>query len=325
MLRAVSAGVLVSALTNAASEWSYGDQSKQWAEGSYKESCGGVRQSPINIQVSSAKKATEVDDVDAPKIIEVINGMTFTAKMSNPSDPGSHAIKFTPNEKAANGKVICEQFHFHMNTSEHTVDGKPYFGEVHMVCFKDRNADFGSAVAEGKEDSLAVFGFFLEKSDSADENVQTIIDLINNNPSGTDEDVSVKLPTAKSLSKYYRYMGGLTTPGCNEIVEWTVFADTVKISQEQANSINAWNAQLTENNRKTLPLGAREVTYYEISSSDETSDSSDETSDSPYDYTMYIVIGVAGILILVGLFMFMRSQKSKKETPQNDAEGQPLK
>merc|ERR1712150_399962 len=113
---------------------------------------------------------------------------------------------------------------------------------------------------------------------------------------------------------------------------WTVFADTVKISQGQADSINAWNAQLTENNRKTLPLGTREVTYYDISSSDETSDSSDdasdssdETSDSPYDYTMYIVVGVVGILILVGLFMFMRSRKSQKETPQNDAEGQPLK
>ena len=72
-----------------------------------------------------------------------------------------------------------------------------------MVCFKDRNADFGAAVAEGKNDSLAVFGFFLEQSDddSGDENVQTIIDLVKNNPTGSD-DVSVKLPTAKSLSKY---------------------------------------------------------------------------------------------------------------------------
>merc|ERR1711972_493213 len=107
-----------------------------------------------------------------------------------------------------------------------TMNGKPYFGEVHMVCFKDRNVDFGAAVAEGKPDSLAVFGFFLEESDSSDENVQTIIDLVNNNPTGSDS-VQVKFPSAKSLSKYYRYSGGLTTPGCNEIVEWTVFADTV--------------------------------------------------------------------------------------------------
>lgn len=78
-----------------------------------------------------------------------------------------------------------------------------YFGEVHAVCYKNRNADFSAAVGEGKPDSLAVFGFFLEKSaeDSADANVQTIIDLVTNNPTGSDS-VTVKLPTANSLSKY---------------------------------------------------------------------------------------------------------------------------
>jgi len=322
MLRAVS--LIASTLSiNALSEpgWSYKDQSKQWAVGAYEDSCGGKRQSPINIEAASAKKATVADDVDARKIIEVINDMTFTANMSDPSDHASHAIKFTPSEKAANGKVKCEQFHFHMNTSEHTVDGRAYFGEVHMVCFKDRNADFTAAVAENKTDSLAVFGFFLEKSDTAepDKNVQAIIELVNAHSTGAEE-VTVKLPTAKSLAKYYRYMGGLTTPPCNEIVEWTVFADTVKISAEQADAINGWNPQLTQNNRKTLPLGAREVTYYDNTEAD--SEPETDSEEPTVDY-MYIIICVAGVLILVGLFMFMRS-RSKKET-HTDAEGQPLK
>lgn len=34
---------------------------------------------------------------------------------------------------------------------------------------------------------------------------------------------------------FYRYFGGLTTPGCNEIVRWTVFETPIGISAAQVN------------------------------------------------------------------------------------------
>jgi len=36
-------------------------------------------------------------------------------------------------------------------------------------------------------------------------------------------------------SSYYRYFGGLTTPGCQEIVVWTVFTKPIGISADQVN------------------------------------------------------------------------------------------
>ena len=34
-------------------------------------------------------------------------------------------------------------------------------------------------------------------------------------------------------SDYYRYFGSLTTPGCNEVVQWTVFKQPIQISANQ--------------------------------------------------------------------------------------------
>lgn len=33
-------------------------------------------------------------------------------------------------------------------------------------------------------------------------------------------------------TKYYRYLGSLTTPNCDEGVIWTIFEDPIKVSQD---------------------------------------------------------------------------------------------
>lgn len=39
-------------------------------------------------------------------------------------------------------------------------------------------------------------------------------------------------------TKYYRYLGSLTTPNCNEAVVWTVFKDPIKVSQDLVSLCN---------------------------------------------------------------------------------------
>lgn len=41
------------------------------------------------------------------------------------------------------------------------------------------------------------------------------------------------LPGPSGLSRYYRYSGSMTTPGCEPAVLWTVFEDAVPIGRAQ--------------------------------------------------------------------------------------------
>lgn len=41
------------------------------------------------------------------------------------------------------------------------------------------------------------------------------------------------LPEKETLRHYFRYLGSLTTPGCDEKVVWTVFQEHIKLHKEQ--------------------------------------------------------------------------------------------
>lgn len=41
------------------------------------------------------------------------------------------------------------------------------------------------------------------------------------------------IPSARELHSYYRYVGSMTTPGCEQAVAWTLFHRTLSISSRQ--------------------------------------------------------------------------------------------
>jgi carbonic anhydrase len=142
------------------------------------------------------------------------------------------------------------QYHFH-NRSEHTVNGRHYPMEMHLV----------HKTAGGK---LAVIGVFIEEGAH-----NAAFDPIwNNLPkqkgvqthyANVNVDVDKLLP-AKRAS--YRYDGSLTTPPCSEGVRWIVMTTPIQLSAQQ---IKAFTAIIHDNNRPTQPLNGRPVLVQDAS------------------------------------------------------------
>lgn len=147
------------------------------------------------------------------------------------------------------------QFHFHA-PSEHTVEGKPFDMEMHLV-------------HESEEGNLAVVGLLIESGHHHPafdpvwanlpstpletqriENVTIDLGLmLSPNKQITDEAV-------KAFPNTYRYNGSLTTPPCSEGVKWIVLTTPVEMSESQ---IAAFKAIIHGNNRPVQPLNGREL------------------------------------------------------------------
>jgi len=143
-------------------------------------------------------------------------------------------------------------FHFHWGDmgfgggSEHTVNGKHYFSEVHLVHHRADCADLGECL--NYPDGLAVLGFFIEVADDEQfrDNLflhRAIAGIQRKHMSIGDSQKNALqmklnsfLPTGSQLDTFYRYEGSLTTPGCNEVVIWTVFKNPIPITKSLARS-----------------------------------------------------------------------------------------
>lgn len=131
--------------------------------------------------------------------------------------------------------------HFH-SPSEHTLDGRSFPAELHLV-----HAD--------SHGNLAVVGVLFELGDPSPV-VRSILDSAP--PLGETAGASIPLPAAlPSDLSYYRYDGSKTTPPCDEPVDWYVLRHAMTLSQAQVDGLLALAGG--PNNRPTQPIGERVV------------------------------------------------------------------
>ncbi|CAH1784734.1 unnamed protein product [Owenia fusiformis] len=173
------------------------------------------------------------------------------------------------------------QLHFHWGSvdaqgSEHTLNGKAFPLEMHIVTYNTKKyQNAGEALASNDHSALAVLGVWFEMSDTDNEYVQAVLDHLADveNPSADASSevaaFALKHVLPKDIESFYRYYGSLTTPTCNEVVEWTLFKETVPISEGQlvqlrsvfSNEMNEDGNPIAmgDNYRPTQPLNGRNV------------------------------------------------------------------
>lgn len=140
-------------------------------------------------------------------------------------------------------KYALAQFHFHAH-SEHTVDGKSWPLELHLV----------HKSAAGK---LAVVGVFIREGAENAALKAVFANLPKAKAEATADVAGATVDAAKLLPPnlwMWRYDGSLTTPPCSEQVKWHVMAEAIEASKDQ---IAQFTALFPSNFRPVQPLGNR--------------------------------------------------------------------
>ncbi|EXB75896.1 hypothetical protein L484_022573 [Morus notabilis] len=223
----------------------WGELKKEWS------ACkNGGMQSPIDLSNQRVK------------IIPKLGKLTRSYTPSNATVKNrGHDISIQWHGKAGSIKIngteyFLQQAHWH-SPSEHTINGRRFHMELHMVhqstdkTVKNNIAVIGVLYKLGRPDS------FLSKlmkditaiSDKKEEKHMGIID-----PS------EIKL----GGKRYYRYMGSLTVPPCTEGVIWTISKKIRTVSKQQVELLRvAVHDYAEENARPVQPINRRDIHLFD--------------------------------------------------------------
>ncbi|XP_034297757.1 carbonic anhydrase 9 [Pantherophis guttatus] len=217
--------------------WSYKDM-PEWA--SMFPNCDGHMQSPININTAAVSFSVKLEPL-------LLSGYDLPPEETLPLKNNGHTVLLgLPKKMTLSGGGFPQpyqaaQLHLHWGSghtwpgSEHTVDGHRYAGEIHVVHYSSRFESFEEAASE--PGGLAVLAAFLQVGMETNEPYQHILKHLSGIKEEGEETAVAGFDVAKLLpydfDRYFRYNGSLTTPPCYQTVNWTVFNQTVRLSQEQ--------------------------------------------------------------------------------------------
>ncbi|KAJ6653406.1 hypothetical protein lerEdw1_009307 [Lerista edwardsae] len=239
--------------------------------------CGGKRQSPIDIIPNKTTHNSKLGPViltgygDSKKLLGMKNtGKTVDVELGDGLHLSGHGLPAT---------YTAKSFHFHWGNgdskpgSEHHIGGKQYSMELHVVHTKN-NMSVPDALKD--PEGIAVLGFLIQGYDKvkgkSEEAWEALIDSLSKvsekgEETHLDDTFSLSdLLGSTDLGRYYRYPGSLTTPDCNEVVIWTIFADPILVSPKVVEAFpelystdSSSGPHLESNFRPLQKIGERKV------------------------------------------------------------------
>ncbi len=222
--------------------WGYGKENgpDKWATltAAYARCKNGKNQSPINLVSGTQVQGFEPMFYYKNTGGEILNnGHTLKVIVK----PGSFL-------RVLGKDYQLKQFHFH-RMAEHTIDGRRYPMEVHLV--HESAQGHIVVVAIMFEDKFQEFNMLVDRLPLPEQKGLKL-------PiTGMDVDPAEMLPPRHSR-QYYAYDGSLTTPPCTENVGWIVMKTPVAAS---LNRINRIGLIMKPNFRPVQPLNGRHVMY----------------------------------------------------------------
>ncbi|XP_056023075.1 carbonic anhydrase 2-like isoform X2 [Ostrea edulis] len=249
------------------SSWGYHNNNgpSTWSKGF--PIANGQRQSPIDIST----KGCEVDNHLSAKPFHVNYAVEKNVEVSNTGS--SIKVQIREVSELSGGPLESkpwrlEQFHLHWGStndkgSEHTIDGKTYAAELHLVHWNaEKYSSFGEAA--DKPDGLAVIGFMVKVGNehAGFKPITEVCSKIQECGGVThlDKDFNPSCMLG-SLDHYWTYLGSLTTPPLFESVTWTLCSDVIEISQAQMDALRSLKFKdgdcMVDNFRPPVPLCGR--------------------------------------------------------------------